>query len=123
MSATVTVTGSVDYEDSENAAEGLTPADFELTVATLKYTKFKQNVGTTEEAIVLGEVTAPGYAVFINRDTTNYIELRVATGGAKFATLKPNGGFAILYLGAGAQVPYAIANTSACQMESFIVSQ
>ena len=123
MSATLKVTGSLSYEDSENAEESLVPADFSLAVATLKYTKYKQNIGTAEEAVELGEITSPGYAVFINRDATNFIELRVSTGGAKFAKLKPNGGFAIVYLGSGAQVPYAIADTAACQMEVFVISQ
>ena len=85
-------------------------------MATKKFIGCKQNIGTSEEAITLGEVTSPGWAFFINRDETNFIELRVATGGAKFAKLKP-GEFAFLRLGSGAQAPYAIADTAACQLE------
>lgn len=82
-----------------------------------------QQIGTSEEAITLGDVTDIREAMFINLDPTNYIELRVATGGAKFARLDPDtnqdgtGGFALLSrMGAGAQVPYAIADTGACNM-------
>lgn len=123
MADEITVAGSLSYIDSENANEAIAPAAFVLSVATKKYTKFKQSIGTSEEAVQLGEITSPGYALFVNRDATNYIELRVGTAGAKFATLKPGGGFAILYLGAGAQAPFAIANTAACQMETLIISQ
>jgi len=123
MSYEITVNGSLCYADSEGDEESLVPEQFLLTIGTKKYVKLKQNIGTSEEAIKLGEVTSLGYACFVNRDPTNYIELRVGTGGSKFATLKPNGGFAIVYLGSDAQVPYAIANTAACQMALFICSQ
>ena len=128
MANEITLNGSVAYEDSEGADLALSMADVLKTVATKKYIRHKMQVGTTEEAVALGEVTAPGYAIFINRDGTNFIELRVATGGAKFARLDADtagdktGGFAILRLGSGAQAPYAIADTAACQMEYFIIS-
>lgn len=91
------------------------------TISSKKYLKGKQSIGTSEEAINLGEASAPGYALFINRDETNFIELRVGTAGAKFAKLKA-GEVALLRLGSGAQVPYAIADTAACQLEYFILN-
>ena len=92
-----------------------------MIVQLKKFSWQKMNVGTSEEAVALGEATAPGWAIFINRDTTNFIELRVATGGAKFAKLKA-GECCLLRLGSGAQVPYAIADTAACQMEYCIIN-
>lgn len=94
--------------------------DFLASISTKKFTWAKQNIATSEEAINLGEATAPGYAIFINRDATNYIELKVATSGAIFAKLKA-GECCLLRLGSGAQVPYAIANTAACQLEYLIL--
>lgn len=122
MANEITINATLEYADSEGESESLQVTDLLATVSTKKFTKMKQNIGTSEEAIGLGEIAAPGWALFINRDLTNYIELRVGTGGAKFATLYP-GKIALLYLGAGAQVPYAIANTGACQMVYFICSQ
>lgn len=113
---------SLAYADSEGANEILTLAEKQASVSSKKYIKAKQSIGTSEEAIVLGEVTAPGWAFFINRDSTNYIELRVATSGAKFAKMlagEPAGPFR---LGSGAQVPYAIADTGACVLEYLIVN-
>lgn len=90
-------------------------------MATKQFIHAKQSIGTSEEAIVLGENTSPGWAFFINRDSTNYVELRVATGGAKFTKLKP-GEFCLLRLGSGAQAPFAIADTAACVLEYLICS-
>lgn len=128
MANEITASLSLAYEDSENTSQSLSLEDVIKSVATKRITRTKQNVGTSEEAINLGDVSAPGYAVFVNRDVTNYIELKVASSGAIFARLDPDtngdgtGGFAFLKLGSGAQVPYAIANTDPCQMDVFIIS-
>ena len=119
MADEITASASIGYEDSEGADELLAVSEKLATVASKKYIKAKQNIGTSEEAITLGEVTSPGWGVFINRDATNFINLKVATGGAIFAKLLP-GEFACLRLGSGAQAPFAIADTGACQMEYFI---
>lgn len=121
MASTATINCTLEYADSEDADEALQITDLLATVATKKYIKNKQNIGITEEAINLGELTGLGWALFINRDDTNFIELRVSTGGAKFAKLKP-GEFALMRLGTGAQSPYAIADTAACQMEYFLIN-
>ena len=119
MANEINVSGKLNFSDTEKADETLSITALLASVVTLKYIKHKQSIGTSEEAITLGEVTSPGWAIFINRDPTNFIELRVATAGAKFAKLKP-GEFAVLRLGSGAQAPFAIADTAACQMEYLI---
>lgn len=119
MADEVTLDATLNYADSESADETLSVAALLASVATKKYTKAKQSIGTSEEAINLGEVTAPGWALFVNRAIANFIELRVGSGGAKFAKLKP-GEFAFLRLGSGAQVPFAISDTAASQLEYFV---
>ena len=121
MANEITLNASLAYADSESADEILAITDLLASVSSKKYTKQKQSIGTTEEAINLGEATSPGWTIFICRDSTNFIELRVATGGAKFAKLKP-GEFALLRLGSGAQVPYAIADTAPCVLEMLIIN-
>ena len=128
MADEVTVNVSLSYSDNQNTEASLSVADALFSVATKKVTRLKQNVAITEEAIQLGDVTAPAYAMFVNRDTTNFINLKVGTSGAIFAKLRPDvdgdgkGGVALLELGSGAQVPYAIADTGTCQMDVFIIS-
>jgi hypothetical protein len=119
MADEIRIDGSMQLSDSEDSEESLQVAELMATMATLKWIKQKISVGTSEEAIPLGEVTSPGWAIFINRDTTNFINLKVATSGAIFAKLLA-GEFALLRLGSGAQAPYAIADTAACKMEYFI---
>lgn len=128
MSNEITINGSVQYEDDDNSSAILQVIDAVFSSASRRPTRLKQNVGITEEAINLGDITTPGYAIFVNRDPDNTIDLRVSSGGAKFARLDPDadengkGGFAILKLGSGAQTPYAIANTEACEMDILICS-
>jgi len=122
MANEVTVNASLAYADAEGTTiPPLTIVDLLMTISTKKHIWTKQNIGTSEEAINLGEVTSLGYALFINRDPVNFVELRVATGGAKFAKLRA-GQVAMLPLGSGAQVPFAIADTAACQLEYLIIS-
>ena len=81
-----------------------------------------QNIGNSEEAIDMGTLSTPGWALFINLDQTNSIDLKVATGGAIFARLDPDsagdgtGGFALLKLGSGATAPYAVTTSGTCDM-------
>ena len=73
------------------------------------------SVGTSEEAIPMGEVTTPRTAFFQNLDATNYIDIRKATGGDVITRLQA-GQAALLHMDPGDTAPYAIANTGACLM-------
>jgi hypothetical protein len=127
MSLEVTFNGSIEYDD-DLVIDQTSVANRQLTSAGKRMTHLVQNVGTSEEAIQLGEVTAPGAYFFKNLDPTNYIEIKSGTGGTVIAKLMPDtngdgkGGFCMGdRLGSGAQAPYAIANAAACRMEVFIV--
>lgn len=121
MADELTISVSLAYEDSEGSDAALEIAEKLANVSSKKYIRAKQNIGTSEEAIALGEVTSPGWGVFVNRDLTNFINLKVATGGAIFGKLLPGEG-CCLRLGSGAQVPYAISDTAACQLEYLLVN-
>lgn len=129
MANEITLNASLSYDDSKNTSESLGVVDALFSVATKKVVKLTQNIShSAEVAIKLGDISAPAYAMFVNRDPTNYVELKVATSGAIFAKLRadPNsdgkGGVALLELGSGAQVPYAIADTGDCLIDIFIIS-
>lgn len=120
MSDELTVNASLAYEDSEGTElPFLGVMGLPVDVATKKFTHFKVSVGTSEEAIPLGEATSPGYVVLINRDPTKFVNVKVATGGAIFGKLLA-GEAMVLRLGSGAQAPYWIADTAACQCEGYI---
>lgn len=122
MSNELTLSGTMEYADSESADTTLQVAAKLASVSTKLYVQDKMSVTTSEVAIPLGSVSSLGWGFFINRDPTNYIELRVGTGGTKFAKLMP-GEFAFFRFGSGITAPYAIANSAACQMEYLICSQ
>lgn len=121
MSNELTLNASLAYSDSEDSDVSLEIADLILSVVTKKFTRFKQNVGTSEEALVLGEVSSLGYIMIVNRDETNYVEIRVSTGSTKFIKLKA-GEFAIFRFGSGVTAPYIIADTAACQVDVLLIS-
>lgn len=123
MALEMRVNASMSYEDQYGVTMKIEVVDRKQTVTTKRPVKLVQNVGTSEEAIDLGDTGTPVYAFFKNLDPTNFINLKVATGGAIFAKLRPDtngdgtGGVAMLELGSGATAPYAIADTAACNME------
>jgi hypothetical protein len=122
MADEVTISASLQYTDSDDPdiEEFLQIADLKADVATLKFVKHKQSIATSEEAINLAECTSPGWAFFKNADPTNFINLRVATGGAIFAKLLP-GEICVIRLGSGAQAPYAISDSAACMLHYLII--
>ena len=86
---------------------GLTP-----TVSGAQYMDNVQNVGTSEEAILLGDVAPGGYVFIQNLDPTNFVSLRQATGAANFIKLLA-GEWAIFRMSVDTTAPFAIADTAA----------
>lgn len=119
MATTATVDVTLSYSDADTSSE-LTKA-ITSTLSNRGFTADIQSIGTSEEAITLGETTSPGYMLIINLDATNYVELKTGSSGTIFAKLDANGGCALLKLGSGAQTPYAIANSAACLVRKLIV--
>ncbi len=120
MANELTISGSLAYADSEGAAQLLERCNFNATVATKKFNHFKIAAGTSEEAVPLGECTSPGWLILRNRDATNYVEVKTGTSGTIFAKILA-GEICLLRLGSGAQAPFIIANTAACQVEGLVI--
>jgi hypothetical protein len=80
-----------------------------------------QNIGTTYEAIALGEVSTEGYAFFRNLDTTNFVQLGIDGGASLTPFIRLNAGETALFrIDAGATL-YALADTAAVDLEVFIL--
>lgn len=129
MANEITVSAGIGYDDGKvEKVFSVTDVVKSISGSVKKVTETVQEIGTSEEAIIMGDISAPGYALFQNLDDTNFIDLKVATGGAIFARLDPDtndegkGGFALLKLGSGAQAPFAIADTAACRLKVFIIT-
>ena len=89
-----------------------------FTVTGDKFTHCIQEIGTSEEAIDLGDVSAGGYSFWWNHDATNYVTIRSGTGADDLVKIGP-GEVALFRLTATA--PYAIADTAACELEYIIL--
>lgn len=78
-----------------------------------------QQIGTSEEAVTLGDVGAGGWWVVENLDASNYVELRQGTGVADLIKIKA-GESVMFRLADDASAPYAIANTAAVNCRFWI---
>lgn len=131
MAGELTIACSAEYDNDgelDPLVLSVEEEDTIRTVTTQIALKTIQSVATSEEALLLGDVSTRCVCMLINLDTTNYIEVKVATGGAIFAKLWPRGtgvglNFCLLALGSGAQSPFVIANTAACRMAILLLSQ
>lgn len=89
-----------------------------LDVSGDDYVRLTQNVGTTQEALNLGDLTTPGYILVFNRDTTNFVSIRPGTGENDLVKI-PAGGIALFMIASSA--PFIIADTAACIVEYLLI--
>ena len=119
MANEITLKASLKFEkDSTN--ETLDAGTVQITVSGSQMLKHRQSVGTSEEAITLGDISAGGYVMAINRDSTNFVKIRSGTGATDLIRLKA-GEVALFRLDTGATAPFAIADTAACEVEFFLI--
>lgn len=116
MANELTISASIDYADDVDVEASASISELIRTLTTKKVLKTKQTVGITEEALILGDISTRAWCMLINRDPTNFINVKVATSGAIFAKLLA-GEFCLLRLGSGAQSPFVIADTAICELE------
>ena len=91
------------------------PIALSVTVSGNQFMDNVQAVGTSEEAILLGDVGTGGYWFVQNMDATNFVELRSGTGATDFIKLLA-GEWAIFRTSADAAAPFAIADTASCNV-------
>lgn len=125
MAVGLTLNLSASYLDANDVVGEVEVAGLVLTLAVEKLVHCTQTVGTVEEVIEIGDIVSRGSCILVNLDPTNYIEVKVGTGGAIFAKLFPKdsvagASFCFVHLGSGAQSPFVIANSAACEMQIFL---
>ncbi len=127
MAGELEISMSAIYDDGLGTVIG--PVEFAellITLATNRGLGTVQSIGTSAEAIELGDLSADtiGTCIFVNLDTTNYIQIKRATGETLyFAKLFPKGSTAGISFCVydGSQAPFAIANSAACKMLIFVL--
>jgi hypothetical protein len=113
------VSVNLSFSKSGRSAE-LGKTGLQFDISGLDYCKKTQNIGTSEEAISLGDITTPGYFVGINRSTTYNIRIRAATGLADLIVLLPG---EVCCFRMYASAPYAIAITGAAELEYLLIEE
>lgn len=80
-----------------------------------KYLRHVQEIGTSEEAITLGDISTGGLVWVHNKDTANYISIRPGTGENNM--IKVNAGEWAGPFRFASAAPFAIADTAAVDVE------
>lgn len=122
MANTIDVSIGLTYRDSNNVPL-LNVPNRKVSQSQTSNVRIQgvQNIGTTYEALALGDVSSDGGAVYLlNRSATNFVEvgLEVAAAFVAFVKLKP-GEFAYI-AGASDKDLFARANTAAVDLEYII---
>ena len=119
MSKEITVAGRLVFDD------GKTSVTFNKGVAEIDSTG-KQVVHhiqsidhAADEPLDKGDLTTLGWAMFYNRDPTNFVVIRHGDDGANFLKLKPGEVAGPLRL--GTNTPHALANDAAVELEYIII--
>lgn len=112
------LTASVSLRYSKNGASLLQNLTKVADVTGNQALNNIQSIGTSTEAIVLGD-SALGYMLFQNLDSTNYVDLAIDNADASpIAKLLPGD---ITLIKASAATYYAKANTGACDLMVMVV--
>lgn len=126
MANELTVTLAVRYNKGnfdDTVPSSGSPFSYDITGTLV--THVRKSIGTSEEALELGEVdiSANGGAHLVvkNDDATNFIEIRDSTGGNDLVKVLP-GGVAYFMITSTATAPFAIANSAACEIEYMLVA-
>jgi len=122
MANELTLSGSLAYSDSNDVENTLDFSDVVKSVATKIIARHSQSIATSDTALNLGSIGTLGYVLLINRDASNYVNLKVAASGTIIGRLEADGGFAFFKVGSGITAPALIADTSACIVECLLCS-
>lgn len=118
MANELTVSCSLRYSTSSQEEEK-SYSGVQIDVSGTNVIKHRQTIGTSEEALTVGDVNSAGYMIVKNMDATNYVTIRAASAAADLVKLKA-GEVAMFRLAANG--PYAIANTASVAIEYLLIS-
>lgn len=119
MANELTVSCSVRFSKSGREADKAY-GGIQIDVTGTRVISNTQTVGTSEEALVIGDVGTAGYIIVKNLDSTNYVTIRGASAAVDCVKLK-SGEVALFRL--ASSTPYAIANTAPVDIEYVLIPE
>lgn len=102
---------------NSNLTRDWKPTEQRITQAVSRAAGGVQNVGTTHEAVAVGDISTLGWAHFANLDSTNYVELGLDVAAAFVPMARLNAGEKCLLRLAQGITLYAKANTAAVLLD------
>ena len=118
MAAEGTLTLTLTFVKGNLPPQTLTPGPVSIDVSGSTYLRQVQIVGTSKEAMLLGDVGTPGYVMLHNCDSANFVEVFPNNTDAGLVKLK-KGEWAVFRLDAAA--PYLKADTAPVNVEIFLL--
>ena len=79
-----------------------------------------QEIGTSEEALDVGDISTLGWIMFFNQDVTNFVEIRPGSAVADFLRIEKREFSGPMRLAQNATL-YAIADTAAVKLEYLLI--
>ncbi len=119
----MTITKSVQLRVTNgNLSPSLVQQSLTIAAAGAKHIDNIQNIGTSWELLVFGDIGTLGEVALQNLDETNYVELALANDDSGiFAVLRPSTGAAVIPL--ATKTVYAKAHTGACNVALLAAEQ
>jgi hypothetical protein len=99
--------------------DGIDLGRFAITMTGGNILRNRQTVGTSEEALVLGDCGSGGWIIMVNHGPTNYVQVRGLSGQTPLVRMPVNEPWCGR-LDATA-VPTVQANTAACEVEYLLL--
>jgi len=96
--------------------------DLGIDVAGTNFIHNRQIVGTSEEALLLGDAGTGGYLFAINRDTTNWIGIRQGTGTTSLIKLSP-GEPCLFRIHDDSTAPFIVGGAAALELEYWLIEK
>lgn len=116
MATTLAITGTILFTPSNSDAFSRGVTSLARTGTGDNFQITQQDVGTSTEAIALGDVAVGGWVLYRNLGPTNFVELYAATGETAFAKLAV-GDICLMKSSAAATAPHAKADTAGIKLE------
>lgn len=113
MAAEITLTANIAVAKGNIASIARVASNKSVDLAGDAYISNVQTIGTSEEALLMGDVTAGGYIWVHNLDATNFVSLRPGAGTANCVKLLP-GEYAMFRASVAL---WGIADTAPVQLE------
>lgn len=118
MANELTLSVSLRYAKGSRKPVKAGKSGVQLDVSGSDYYEATQSIGTSAEALGIGDITTPGYMYVHNLDATNFVEIRHGASGDDVVKVRA-GGIALFEL--TTTTPFAIADTAAVEIEYTII--